>query len=76
VIEGDGPSERQSGGDRPPPAPRWVKVTAAVAAAVLVLVVTLLATGSGHGPRRHTVGPFSGGEADAAGNLLSKAVSG
>ena len=74
--EGDGTSGPQTGGERPPPAPRWVKVAAAVAAAVLVLLVVRLVTGSEHGPGRHTLGPSSTGELIATETHVPGALSG
>ncbi|OAH12790.1 hypothetical protein STSP_38270 [Streptomyces jeddahensis] len=54
----DSPSEPSGGGaapDRgmPPGAPRWVKVSGAVALAVVVLFLVLHLTGSGMGPGMH-----------------------
>lgn len=50
----------QPRGATPPPRPRWVKVSAIVAAAVIgVLVVVALA--GGHGPGRHDPGGDEGG---------------
>jgi len=37
--------------DRPPPTPRWVKISLAAAGLVLIVVAILLMTG--HGPGRH-----------------------
>ncbi len=42
-------------GGPPTGAPRWVKVSAAMALIVVVIVVVLMATGGGeHGPGRHS----------------------
>ncbi len=40
---------------KPPPRPRWVKVSAIVAAAVVALLIALALAG-GHGPARHLPG--------------------
>ena len=40
---------------KPPPRPRWVTVSAIIAAVVLVVVV-ILALKDGHGPGRHLPG--------------------
>jgi hypothetical protein len=40
---------------KPPPRPRWVKVSAILAAVIVVLVVVLAIVG-GHGPARHIPG--------------------
>ena len=44
----------------PPPAPRWVKVFAIVAAVLAALVLVLLLSGGGHGPGRHLDGGSEG----------------
>ena len=40
----------------PPRAPRWVKISAAVALVLAVLVVIVMVAGGNHGPGRHTGG--------------------
>lgn len=40
---------------KPPPRPRWVKMSAIVAAVVVVVIVILVLKG-GHGPARHLPG--------------------
>lgn len=50
---GRDPDETPSGG-RPPGAPRWVKVFAAVVVALVLLLAVMLMMGGGdHGPGRH-----------------------
>ncbi len=46
----------QSGSGTPPQAPRWVKVSAIIAAVLILLVVIVKVTGLGgeHGPGRHS----------------------
>ena len=49
-----------------PGTPRWVKVSAAVAAILLLAVlIVVLASGGRHGPLRHL--PANGGDADVPG---------
>lgn len=51
------PSGPDAGSDREPttPAPRWVKVTGAIALVVALLVAAMLLFGGGqHGPGRHS----------------------
>lgn len=44
-------------GSQPPPRPRWVKVSAIIAAVLIVGVVLVMALAGGdHGPGRHTPG--------------------
>ena len=40
----------------PPRAPRWVKITAALAAVIVLVVVLMLVVGGEHGPGRHLGG--------------------
>ncbi|MDQ3915044.1 MAG: hypothetical protein M3323_06890 [Actinomycetota bacterium] len=53
-------SQQRSNQAGPPPRPRWVQVSAIVAA-VVVAVLLVLAIAGGHGPGRHLPGGNGGG---------------
>jgi hypothetical protein len=40
-------------GGTPPRAPRWVKISAIIAAALVLAIVVMLVIGGDHGPDRH-----------------------
>ena len=49
-------SDQDSGASQKPPLPRWVKISAVVAAIILVVVVVKALAGGDHGPGRHLPG--------------------
>jgi hypothetical protein len=60
----------------PPGMPRWVKVSAIIAAVLaILLVIVMLLSGSGHGPRRHS-SDGAGGQAPRSSVTAGLTVSG
>ena len=60
----DRPKEAAEPDDTSTRAPRWVKVSAAIALAVIVVLAAMFLLGGGdHGPGRHFGGHTAGGEA-------------